>query len=123
MQSIIYAGMRNGERDQKILEALTFKHVKEVAIEFKLAPSTIRSIAKRIESVAVYDLNLLGGGGSPIRIGKVAADSFRKAALGAYRNFHGTFRNLELSCWKITDGENSVDVAELRLIDIGEKSL
>ncbi|GFM89390.1 hypothetical protein PSCICO_47890 [Pseudomonas cichorii] len=122
MQSIIYAGMRNGERDQKILEALTFKHVKEVAADFKLAPSTIRSIAKRIEAIAVYDLSLMGGG-SPIRIGQVAADSFRKAALGAYRNFHGTFRNLELSCWKITDGENAVDVAELRLIDTGEKPL
>lgn len=61
MQSIIYAGMRNGERDQKILEALTFKHVKEVAADFKLAPSTIRSIAKRIEAIAVYDLILMGG--------------------------------------------------------------
>ncbi|GFM83138.1 hypothetical protein PSCICN_38300 [Pseudomonas cichorii] len=61
MQAIIYAGMRNGERDQMILEALTFKHVKEVATEFKLALSTIRSIAKRIQGVAVYDLNLQGG--------------------------------------------------------------
>jgi hypothetical protein len=56
-------------------------------------------------------------------IGKVAADSFRKAALGAYRNYHGTFRNLELPCWVITDGYQSVEVMELRRIDTGEVSL
>lgn len=56
-------------------------------------------------------------------IGKVAADSFRKAALGAYRNYHGTFRNLELPCWVITDGANSIEVLELRKIDSGESSI
>lgn len=56
-------------------------------------------------------------------IGKVAADCFRKAALGAYRNYHGTFRNLELSCWVITDGIQKIEVTELRKIDTGEASL
>ncbi len=56
-------------------------------------------------------------------IGKVAAGCFRKAALGAYRNYHGTFRNLDLPCWVITDGIQKIEVTELRKIDIGEVSL
>ncbi|MFO3675745.1 hypothetical protein ACKWMZ_26670 [Pseudomonas protegens] len=56
-------------------------------------------------------------------IGKVVADSFRKTALGAYRNYHGTFRNLELPCWVITDGTSKIEVLELRKIDAGEISL
>ncbi|QQX60900.1 hypothetical protein [Pseudomonas chlororaphis] len=56
-------------------------------------------------------------------IGLVAADSFRKAALGAYRSYHGTFRNLELPCWVITDGTQRIEVLELRKIDTGEESL
>lgn len=56
-------------------------------------------------------------------IGKFAADSFRKAALGAYRSYHGTFRSLELPCWVITDGVQRIEVMELRKIDTGEVSL
>jgi hypothetical protein len=56
-------------------------------------------------------------------IGIVAADSFRKAALGAYRNYQDTFRNLELSCWIITDGNQGIEVMEFRRIDTGEVSL
>lgn len=116
MQALIYAGLRNGERDQKIHDALIYKRVIEVATEFQLSPSTIRAASKRIEGVVVFDLCLLGGG-SPIQIGKVAADSFRKAALGAYRTYHGTFRNLDLPCWKISDGSQHVEVSVLRKID------
>lgn len=50
-------------------------------------------------------------------------DSFRKASLGAYRNYHGTFHNLELPCWVITDGTQKIEVLELRKIDTGEVSL
>ncbi|WP_156162077.1 hypothetical protein [Pseudomonas sp. MRSN 12121] len=56
-------------------------------------------------------------------IGRVAADSFRKATLGAYRSYHGTFRNLELPCWVITDGTQRIEVMELRKIDTGEIDL
>ena len=122
MQTIIYAGLRNGERDQKIHDALVYRHVVEVAREFQLAPNTIRAAAKRIQNAVVFDLYLLGGG-QPMRIGKVSADSFRKAALGAYRNYHGTFRNLDLPCWMITDGTSRIEVLELRKIDTGESSL
>lgn len=62
MQSLIYAGLRNGERDQKIHDALTYKRVIEVAIEFQLHPNTIRKASKRIESLKTFDLQLLGGG-------------------------------------------------------------
>lgn len=61
MQSLIYAGLRNGERDQKIHDALTYKRVIEVAIEFQLHPNTIRKASKRIESLKTFDLQLLGG--------------------------------------------------------------
>ncbi|AZC52322.1 hypothetical protein C4K35_4753 [Pseudomonas chlororaphis subsp. piscium] len=123
MQAVIYADLRNGARDQQIHDALTYKHVAEVAQDFKLSPNTIRAASKRIANATVYELSLLGGGGSPMPIGRVAADSFRKAALGAYRSYHGTFRNLELPCWVITDGTQSIEVMELRRIDIGEESL
>lgn len=122
MQAIIYAGLRNGARDQAIHDALIYKRVIEVAHDFSLAPNTIRAAAKRIENVNVFELSLMGGG-SPISIGKVAADSFRKAALGAYRNYHGTFRNLDLPCWKISDGQQEIEVMELRRIDCGEITL
>ncbi|WP_273823065.1 hypothetical protein [Pseudomonas asplenii] len=62
MQAVIYAGLRNGQRDQAIYDALMCKHVKQVAEEFKLAPNTIRAAAKRIENVTVFDLTLMGGG-------------------------------------------------------------
>ncbi|MFJ3153559.1 hypothetical protein ACIPIX_05380 [Pseudomonas protegens] len=56
-------------------------------------------------------------------IGKVVADSFRKAALGAYRNYRGTFRNRELPCWVITNGTSKIEVLELRKIDTGKSAL
>jgi hypothetical protein len=122
MQAVIYAGLRNGARDQQIHDALTYKHVAEVAQDFKLSPNTVRAAAKRIEKAVVFDLKLLGGG-QPMPIGQVAADCFRKAALGAYRSYHGTFRNLELPCWVITDGTQKIEVTELRKIDTGEVSI
>ncbi|WP_430444885.1 MAG: hypothetical protein ACQZ2J_27700 [Pseudomonas piscis] len=122
MQAVIYAGLRNGARDQQIHDALIYKRVIEVAREFKLSPGTIRAAEKRISNTSVFELRLLGGG-SPMLIGKVVADSFRKAALGAYRNYHGTFRNLELPCWVITDGTSKIEVLELRKIDTGESAL
>lgn len=64
MQAVIYAGLRNGERDQKIHDALLYKHVVEVAKDFHLEPNTIRAAAKRIQNAVVFELCLLGGGGS-----------------------------------------------------------
>ncbi|WP_025129946.1 hypothetical protein [Pseudomonas sp. PH1b] len=122
MQAVIYAGLRIGARDQLIHDALIYKRVIEVAREFQLSPGTIRAAGKRISNTSVFELSLLGGG-NPMPIGKVVADSFRKAALGAYRNYHGTFRNLELPCWVITDGTEKIEVLELRRIDTGEESL
>lgn len=122
MQAIIYADLRNSARDQQIYDALTYKHMIEVANDFQLAPGTVRAATKRIANVTVFELTLLGEG-SPMAIGKVAANSFREAVLGAYRNYHGTFRNLELPCWVITDEHQSVEVMELRGIDTGEVSL
>jgi hypothetical protein len=64
------------------------------------------------------------GGGSPMAIGTVAAESFRKAALAAYCAYSsGTFRSLDLPCWQITDGDSTIDVMELRRINVGEEQL
>jgi hypothetical protein len=60
MQAVIYAGLRNGARDQQIHDALTYKHVAEVAQDFKLSPNTIRAASKRIANATVYELSLLG---------------------------------------------------------------
>ncbi|MBK5416391.1 hypothetical protein [Pseudomonas sp. TH31] len=65
MQAVIYAGLRNGARDQQIFDALTYKHVIEVAKDFQLAPGTIRAAAKRIANATVFELTLLGGGAAP----------------------------------------------------------
>lgn len=59
---IIYAGLRNGQHDQAILEALQSKHVAEVAADFRMSPSGIRKAAKRVESATVFELQLVGGG-------------------------------------------------------------
>ena len=122
MQAIIYAGLRNGSRDQAIHDALMYKHVAEVASQFRLSPYTVRASANRNAKAQSFYLVLLGGG-SPLRIGPVVADSFRKAALGAYRNYRGTFQNLELPCWVITDGTQRIEVVELRKIDSGEATI
>lgn len=58
MQSIIYAGLRNGARDQAIHDALMYKHVAEVASEFRLSPNTVRAAAKRIANTQSFDLML-----------------------------------------------------------------
>lgn len=119
---VIYAGLRNGQRDQAILEALQSKHVAEVAADFRMSPSGIRKAAKRVESATVFELQLVGGG-KPMQIGKVYSDSFRKAALGAYRTYRGTFQHLDLPCWVITDGAQKIEVTELRLIDTGKAEI
>lgn len=64
---VIYAGLRNGQRDQAILEALQSKHVAEVAADFRMSPSGIRKAAKRVESATVFELQLVGGGVSQCR--------------------------------------------------------
>lgn len=73
MQAVIYAGLRNGARDQQIHDALIYKHVAEVAEDFKLSPNTVRAAAKRIEKAVVFELSLLGGG---------AADAHRQGRSG-----------------------------------------
>lgn len=90
MQAIIYAGLRNGSRDQAIHDALMYKHVAEVASEFRLSPNTVRAAAKRIANAQSFDLVLLGGGAlsalarwllirsarrHSVRIGTIAAPS------------------------------------------------
>lgn len=62
MQTVIYAGLRNGARDQQIHDALIYKRVIEVAREFQLSPGTIRAAEKRISNTSVFELSLLGGG-------------------------------------------------------------
>lgn len=62
MQAVIYAGLRNGARDQQIHDAMLYKRVDEVAKDFQLAPNTVRAAAKRIQNAVVFELSLLGGG-------------------------------------------------------------
>ena len=61
MQVVIYAGLRNGARNQQIHDALIYKRVIEVAREFQLSPGTIRAAEKRIPNTSVFELSLLGG--------------------------------------------------------------
>lgn len=56
-------------------------------------------------------------------IGTIAAKSFRRAALGAYRHFCGTFRNLDLPTWEVTDGTARIAITELRAMDVGVVSV
>lgn len=67
MQAVIYAGLRNGARDQQIHDALIYKRVIEVAREFQLSPGTIRAAEKRIANTSVFELSLLGGGATRCR--------------------------------------------------------
>ncbi|MBG5425798.1 hypothetical protein I5E39_23550 [Pseudomonas aeruginosa] len=121
MQPVIYAGLRNPERDKAIAEALHCKSVAEVAEEYRRAPSSIRAAAKRIEDLSLFELTLTGG--KDMQIGVVAAKTFRRAALAAYRHFHGTFRHLELDILAITDGTIRMSIGELRAMDCGVVSV
>ncbi|HDL5325304.1 TPA: hypothetical protein PXE17_006465 [Pseudomonas aeruginosa] len=121
MQPVIYAGLRNPERDKAIAEALHCKSVAEVAEEYRRAPSYIRAAAKRIEDLSLFELTLTGG--KDMQIGVVAAKTFRRAALAAYRQFHGTFRHLELDILAITDGTRRMSIGELRAMDCGVVSV
>lgn len=123
MQATIYAGLRNPARDMEIFQAVAGKTIAEVAADFELSPSSVRAACKRIEDLAVFDLKLTGGGGNSIAIGSVAAKSFRRAALAAYRHFCGTFRNLELNTWAVTDGESTISITDLRDLDSGHASV
>ena len=122
MQNVIYAGLRNPARDQQIYDTLKGMSVGDAAKHFELAPSTVRAAAKRIGDLAVFDLKLQGGG-KTIPVGHIAAKSFRRAALGAYRHFCGTFRSLELPQWAVTDGVATISIQELRDLDVGVASV
>lgn len=122
MQTAIYAGLRNPGRDLSILNALGDKSVQELAADMRLAPSTIRAAAKRVSELQPHSIRLLGGG-NDLFVGLVYAKCFRRAALGAYRHFCGTFRHLELTTWQVTDGEQSISITDLRDIDTGKASV
>lgn len=122
MPNVIYAGLRNPQRDQQIHSALVQMTVSEAAEHFSLAPSTVRAAAKRISGLVVFELKLIGGG-KDIPIGPIAARTFRRAALGAYRHFCGTFRNLELQSWALTDGTTTISIQDLRDLDGGMASV
>lgn len=117
MEPILYAGLRNPARDRESYEAILHHPVSEVAQERKCSPSTIRAAARRISEMQLFTLRLTGG--KEIAVGTIAARSFRRAALGAYRHFGGTFKNLELPTWALTDGTSRISIAELRELDSG----
>lgn len=118
MSNVIYAGLRNPARDQAIHDALKCNSVAKVAELFGCSASTVRAAGRRIDALSSFVLTLEGGG-KPIVIGTIAARSFRRAALGAYRHYCGTFRNLDLPHWALTDGESRIPITDLRAIDAG----
>lgn len=122
MEPILYAGLRNPGRDREIYEAILHRPVTEVAKERNCSPSTIRAAAKRVSEMQLFALKLTGGG-KDIAVGTIAARTFRLAALGAYRHFGGTFKNLELPSWALTDGASQISIAELRELDSGAASV
>ena len=122
MQNVLYAGLRNPARDQQIFAALEGKEPGEVAELLGISPSTVRRAAKRFAVLSTFNLRLTGGG-KDIPIGPVAAKSFRRAALGAYRHFCGTFRSLELNQWAVTDGTTTISIQDLRDLDSGMASV
>ena len=122
MEPILYAGLRNPARDREIYEAILHRPVTEVAKERNCSPSTIHAAARRISEMQLFTLKLTGGG-KDITVGTVAARTFRRAALGAYRHFGGTFKNLELPTWTLTDGADRISIAELRKLDSGAASV
>jgi hypothetical protein len=62
MQNVLYAGLRNPDRDQNIFNALAGKSISEVAELMELQPSTVRAAQKRIAALSTFDLTLTGGG-------------------------------------------------------------
>ena len=62
MPHVLYAGLRNPERDQNIFNALMGKSIAEVAEAMELQPSTVRAAQKRIADLDTFNLTLTGGG-------------------------------------------------------------
>lgn len=122
MQPVLYAGLRNPGRDKAIADAMASMPTAEVCEQFSINPSTARKAAKRVADLCIFELRLTGGG-KDMPICTVAAKSFRRAALGAYRHFCGTFRNLELPQWRVTDGTNYISIIDLRDLDTGAASV
>lgn len=122
MQNVIYAGLRNPGRDKAIFDALANKSASEVAEAFECSVSTVKAAAKRVAALDTFALTLEGVG-KALPIGAVAARSFRRAALGAYRHYCGTFRNLDFSIWSLTDGTSRITITDLRAIDAGVVSV
>jgi hypothetical protein len=75
MQNVLYAGLRNPERDQRIYNAALGKPIKEAAEYLELTPSTVRAAVSRIANLSTFSLMLVGGGKS-LAVGPVAARSF-----------------------------------------------
>lgn len=121
MQAVIYAGLRNGARDQQIHDALIYKHFSEVAEEFRLSPNTIRATAKRIEKAVLFDLKLLGGSQCTDWQGR--GGLLPQGSPGRVRSYHGTF--LATGTALLGDHRRNlrIEVTELRKIDTGEVSL
>lgn len=61
MPNVLYAGLRNPERDQNIFNALAGRSISEVAELMALQPSTVRAAHKRIADLATFNLTLTGG--------------------------------------------------------------
>lgn len=85
MPVFIYAGMRNGARDQDIHDTLIYKRVIEVARELKLSPGAIRAAEKHISNTSVFELNLLGGGQQSARSWPTPSERPRSARTGTTR--------------------------------------
>ncbi|SFI71068.1 hypothetical protein SAMN05216206_2804 [Pseudomonas guineae] len=62
MPNVLYAGLRNPERDLSIINALAGKSISEVAEHLALAPSTVRAAQRRMADLATFNLTLTGGG-------------------------------------------------------------
>jgi hypothetical protein len=115
MPAPIYPNCRRPDRDQLVDAAHARLNVKDLAQEFELSETTIRTILKRQVEQKSFAISIVRVGEKPVAVGTVITHKgFVEACIGAYRYFGDFFRGLDLPDWSLTDGKETMRVREIR---------
>lgn len=89
--------------------------LKEVAAELGISRSTLRTWADAHDQMASFDVKLAREGSPTMKVCTVITPSGAlAAALAAFREYPGTFKNLELPGWRMLVGETNFKLEDVR---------
>lgn len=89
--------------------------LKEVAAELGISRSTLRTWADAHERMTTYTVKLAREGSPTMDVCTVTTpNGASAAAIAAFREYPGTFKNLELPGWRMLVGELSYPLEQVR---------